>query len=133
MTPDNRQPRKRRRRRRRAGAPGENPGNVAPQGQPNGNVAIPGAIGQSIVTTLLAIAISLAFKSVPLKSGLVVGMAMSVASTVVLIRVLTDNKLLDSTAGHVAVGWLIEAVTGCSTFWHKCAVGGRVPGRCPDS
>src|SRR4051794_38710751 len=42
MTPDNRQPRKRRRRRRRAGAPGENPGNVAPQGQPNGNVAIPG-------------------------------------------------------------------------------------------
>src|SRR5437764_9103539 len=42
MTPDNRQPRKRRRRRRRAGAPGENPGNVAPQGQPNGNVAISG-------------------------------------------------------------------------------------------
>src|SRR5438045_3793467 len=37
MTPDNRQPRKRRRRRRRAGAPGENPGNVAPQGQPTGN------------------------------------------------------------------------------------------------
>jgi transcription termination factor Rho len=42
MTPDNRQPRKRRRRRRRAGAPGENPGNVAPQGQPNGNIAISG-------------------------------------------------------------------------------------------
>ena len=42
MTPDNRQPRKRRRRRRRAGAPGENPGNVAPQSQPNGNVAIDG-------------------------------------------------------------------------------------------
>jgi CPA2 family monovalent cation:H+ antiporter-2 len=71
------------------------------------NVAIPGAIGQSLVTTLLAVVISLAFKSVPLKSGLVVGMAMSVASTVVLIRVLTDNKLLDTTAGHVAVGWLI--------------------------
>jgi CPA2 family monovalent cation:H+ antiporter-2 len=34
-------------------------------------------------------------------------MAMAVASTVVLIRVLTDNRLLDSTAGHVAVGWLI--------------------------
>jgi transcription termination factor Rho len=43
MTPDNRQPRKRRRRRRRAGAPGqENSGNGAPQGQPNGNVALPG-------------------------------------------------------------------------------------------
>jgi len=71
------------------------------------NVALPGAIGQSLVTTILAIVISLAFQSVPLKSGLVVGMAMSVASTVVLIRVLTDNKLLDTTAGHVAVGWLI--------------------------
>jgi CPA2 family monovalent cation:H+ antiporter-2 len=34
-------------------------------------------------------------------------MAMAVASTVVLIRVLTDNRLLDSTAGHVAVGWLV--------------------------
>src|SRR3954471_5802578 len=44
------------------------------------NVAVPGAIGQSLVTTLLAILISLAFPSVPLKSGLVVGMAMSVAS-----------------------------------------------------
>jgi CPA2 family monovalent cation:H+ antiporter-2 len=34
-------------------------------------------------------------------------MAMAVASTVVLIRVLNDNKLLETTAGHVAVGWLI--------------------------
>ena len=34
-------------------------------------------------------------------------MAMAVASTVVLIRVLTDNRVLDTTAGHVAVGWLI--------------------------
>jgi CPA2 family monovalent cation:H+ antiporter-2 len=71
------------------------------------NVAVPGAIGQSLVTTLLAIAFSLAFPSMPLKTGLIVGIAMSVASTVVLIRVLTDNKLLDTTAGHVAVGWLI--------------------------
>ena len=34
-------------------------------------------------------------------------MAMAVASTVVLIRVLTDNRVLDTPAGHVAVGWLI--------------------------
>jgi CPA2 family monovalent cation:H+ antiporter-2 len=34
-------------------------------------------------------------------------MAMAVASTVVLIRVLTDNRMLDTTHGHVAVGWLI--------------------------
>ena len=43
----------------------------------------------------------------PIRSGLVLGMAMAVASTVVLIRVLTDNRLLDTTHGHVAVGWLI--------------------------
>jgi CPA2 family monovalent cation:H+ antiporter-2 len=34
-------------------------------------------------------------------------MAMSVASTVVLIRMLMDNRMLDSVHGHVAVGWLI--------------------------
>src|SRR5687767_5153302 len=70
------------------------------------NMAVPGAVGQSLVTTILAVLVAIAF-GVQIKSGLVVGMAMSVASTVVLIRVLTDNRLLDSTAGHVAVGWLI--------------------------
>jgi CPA2 family monovalent cation:H+ antiporter-2 len=69
-------------------------------------VAIPGAIGQSLVATLLAVLVAISFGERPI-SGLVIGMAMSVASTVVLIRVLTDNRLLDSTAGHVAVGWLI--------------------------
>ncbi|MDB5321356.1 MAG: ybaL 1 [Phycisphaerales bacterium] len=70
------------------------------------NVAIPGAIGQSLIATLLGAAVAMAF-GWPLKSGLVLGMAMAVASTVVLIRVLTDNRVLDTTAGHVAVGWLI--------------------------
>ncbi len=70
------------------------------------NVAIPGAIGQSLVATLLGVAVAIAF-GMPVKSGLVLGMAMAVASTVVLIRVLTDNHVLDTPAGHVAVGWLI--------------------------
>jgi CPA2 family monovalent cation:H+ antiporter-2 len=70
------------------------------------NVAIPGAIGQSLIATLLAAGVAMAFGA-PLASGLVLGMAMAVASTVVLIRVLTDNKVLDTTAGHIAVGWLI--------------------------
>ncbi len=70
------------------------------------NVAIPGAIGQSLVATLLALAFAAAF-GWPLKSGLVLGMAMSVASTVVLMRVLMDNRMLDTVHGHVAVGWLI--------------------------
>ena len=70
------------------------------------NVAVPGAVFQSLVATLLGAAVAAAF-GWPIRSGLVLGMAMAVASTVVLIRVLTDNRLLDSTAGHVAVGWLI--------------------------
>ena len=70
------------------------------------NVAVPGAIGQSLVATLLGVAVALA-AGWSFKSGLVLGMAMAVASTVVLIRVLTDNRELETTAGHVAVGWLI--------------------------
>ncbi|MCC7408913.1 MAG: cation:proton antiporter [Phycisphaeraceae bacterium] len=70
------------------------------------NVAIPGAIGQSLAATLLGAAVAVAL-GWPLKSGLVLGMAMAVASTVVLMRVLMDNRLLDTVHGHVAVGWLI--------------------------
>jgi CPA2 family monovalent cation:H+ antiporter-2 len=69
-------------------------------------VAVPGAIVQSAATTVVAVAICLAL-GWPLKAGLVLGLAMSVASTVVLIRVLSDNDALDTPQGHVAVGWLI--------------------------
>ncbi len=70
------------------------------------NIAIPGAIVQSTVATLLGLAVATAF-GWDLKSGLVIGMAMAVASTVVLMRVLIDNDALETTPGHVAVGWLI--------------------------
>ncbi len=69
-------------------------------------VAIPGAIGQSLFATLLGVVVALAF-GMTFKTGIVLGIALSVASTVVLIRVLTDNRLLDTQHGHVAVGWLI--------------------------
>lgn len=70
------------------------------------NVAIPGALGQSAMATVLGVVVALAF-GFTFKSGLVLGMAMAVASTVVLMRVLTDSRQLDTTHGHVAVGWLI--------------------------
>lgn len=70
------------------------------------NVAIPGAVVQSLVATLLAMAVFSAF-GMPLKTGAVLGMAMAVASTVVLMRVLMDADVLNSRQGHVAVGWLI--------------------------
>lgn len=69
-------------------------------------VAIPGALGQSFVATLLGIAVFSAFGfSVP--SGAILGMALAVASTVVLMRVLMDAQALQSPQGHIAVGWLL--------------------------
>lgn len=70
------------------------------------SVAIPGAIGQSLVATLLGIAVFAAF-GMPIKAGAVIGMAMAVASTVVLMRVLMDADALSTPSGHVAVGWLL--------------------------
>ena len=70
------------------------------------NVAIPGALGQSLIATLLAIAVFSAFGMSP-ATGAVLGMAMAVASTVVLMRVLIDADVLGARQGHVAVGWLI--------------------------
>ena len=69
-------------------------------------VAIPGAIGQSLVATLLGVLIFEAL-GFPVRSGVVIGMAMAVASTVVLMRVLMDADMLHSPEGHVAVGWLL--------------------------
>jgi CPA2 family monovalent cation:H+ antiporter-2 len=70
------------------------------------NVAVPGAVGQSLTATVLGVAVAVAY-GWPVRSGLVFGMAMAVASTVVLMRVLMDNRMLDTPHGHVAVGWLI--------------------------
>ncbi len=69
-------------------------------------VAVPGAIVQSLVATGCAIAI-FSMLGVPVRVGAVLGMAMAVASTVVLMRVLMDADILSSPQGHVAVGWLI--------------------------
>jgi CPA2 family monovalent cation:H+ antiporter-2 len=69
-------------------------------------VAIPGAIVQIAVATGLTVVIARAV-GWGLAAGVVLGLAVSVASTVVLIRVLSDNDALHTRAGHVAVGWLV--------------------------
>jgi CPA2 family monovalent cation:H+ antiporter-2 len=69
-------------------------------------VAIPGAIVQSAVATALG-AITMHQFGWSWKAGVVFGLAISVASTVVLTRVLTDNNALHSRAGHIAIGWLV--------------------------
>ncbi len=70
------------------------------------SLALPGAIGQSAVATVAGAAI-FHWMGWPLQAGVIVGMAMAVASTVVLLRVLSDRGLLASSHGHAAIGWLI--------------------------
>jgi monovalent cation:H+ antiporter-2, CPA2 family len=70
------------------------------------SVAIPGALGQMTLTTLLAFVVSQWWGwSVP--ASIVLGLAISIASTVVLLRGLIDNGLLNTHHGQAAVGWLI--------------------------
>jgi len=69
-------------------------------------VAIPGAVGQSLVATLLGMGMG-TFFGWDMSAGLVFGLSIAVASTVVLIRVLSDNNDLHTPTGHIAVGWLV--------------------------
>jgi CPA2 family monovalent cation:H+ antiporter-2 len=70
------------------------------------SVAVPGAIGQSLVATILGCLVAVGF-GWGWSAGIVFGLAISVASTVVLLRVLADNNDLHTPAGHIAVGWLV--------------------------
>jgi monovalent cation:H+ antiporter-2, CPA2 family len=69
-------------------------------------IAIPGSIGQILVASALGTMVVLSF-GMGVGKGIVLGIAVSVASTVVLIRVLSDNDLLQTNQGHIAIGWLI--------------------------
>lgn len=70
------------------------------------SVAIPGAIGQMLITMAVGFGLTRLW-GWPVSSGLVLGIAISIASTVVLLRGLMDNGLLNTRHGRVAVGWLV--------------------------
>jgi monovalent cation:H+ antiporter-2, CPA2 family len=70
------------------------------------NIAIPGAIGQTLVAATAA-AIIMHMLGGSWQVGVIIGLAIGVASTVVLVRVLSDQNLLHTPQGHIAVGWLI--------------------------
>jgi monovalent cation:H+ antiporter-2, CPA2 family len=70
------------------------------------NIAIPGAVGQIAVATALGAGLALLW-GWSLGAGLVFGLALSVASTVVLLRALEERQTLESVDGRIAVGWLI--------------------------
>ena len=69
-------------------------------------IAIPGAIAQIAVATGLGWALAWGMGWTPL-NGFVFGLALSVASTVVLLRAMEDRRLLETRRGRIAVGWLI--------------------------
>ncbi|HEI8867452.1 TPA: Kef family K(+) transporter [Serratia odorifera] len=70
------------------------------------SIAIPGAVAQIAVATLLGIGLS-HLLGWDLISGLVFGLCLSTASTVVLLRALEERQLIDSQRGQIAIGWLI--------------------------
>ncbi|HVQ10546.1 MAG TPA: monovalent cation:proton antiporter-2 (CPA2) family protein, partial [Methyloceanibacter sp.] len=69
-------------------------------------IAVPGAIAQIACATLLGMALG-HWLGWSLGAGLVFGLALSVASTVVLLRALQERRLVETGRGRIAVGWLI--------------------------
>ncbi len=69
-------------------------------------IAVPGAIVQIGFATLLGWGLG-ALMGWPTGGSLVFGLALSVASTVVLLKALQERRLIDSDRGRIAVGWLI--------------------------
>ncbi|NUA45496.1 Inner membrane protein YbaL [Dickeya solani] len=70
------------------------------------SIAIPGAVAQIVMATLLGAGLS-AVLGWSLPEGLVFGLCLSTASTVVLLRALEERQLIDSQRGQIAIGWLI--------------------------
>jgi monovalent cation:H+ antiporter-2, CPA2 family len=69
-------------------------------------IAVPGAVAQMGIATLLGWAFGL-WLGWGHGGGLVFGLALSVASTVVLLKALQERRQIDSEKGRIAVGWLI--------------------------
>lgn len=69
-------------------------------------IAIPGAVTQILIATLLGILLATAL-GWSWGAGLVFGLALSVASTVVMLRAMEEHNLVETDEGRIAVGWLI--------------------------
>jgi K+:H+ antiporter len=69
-------------------------------------IALPGAVVQIAVASLMGLGLAL-FMGWTIGAGLVFGLALSVASTVVLLRAMQERRLMETERGRIAVGWLI--------------------------
>ena len=76
------------------------------------NIAIPGAVGQIAMATLLGwgMAELMGWRHI---EGLIFGFSLATASTVVLLRAMEERRLLDTRRGKIAVGWLIVEDLAC--------------------
>jgi len=70
-------------------------------------IAVPGAVGQMLAATCMGTALAVYLWDWSLPGGILFGLALSVASTVVLLRALEEHSLMQSTNGQIAIGWLI--------------------------
>jgi CPA2 family monovalent cation:H+ antiporter-2 len=70
------------------------------------SIAIPGAVVQITCATVLGLLLGWLLDW-SFGAGLVFGLSLSTASTVVLLRALEERRLLDTSRGHIAIGWLI--------------------------
>lgn len=70
-------------------------------------IALPGAVVQMAAATVMGAALAVYAWDWTVEAGLMFGLALSVASTVVLLRSLEEHNLLQSTHGRIAIGWLI--------------------------
>jgi CPA2 family monovalent cation:H+ antiporter-2 len=69
-------------------------------------VAIPGSLAQTLFVALLGAVVGLAF-AMPLGEALLLGLALSVASTIVFFRALEDRRLMKTEEGRIGVSWLL--------------------------
>jgi len=69
-------------------------------------VALPGAFTQIIVATALGAGVATLW-GWSLGAGIIFGLSLSVASTVVLLRALEDRDMIKSDDGRIAIGWLV--------------------------
>ena len=70
------------------------------------HVAVPGALVQIAFVTTIGAAFGL-WQGWPTMGAVIFGLALSVASTVVVMRALEERRLLDTRRGRIAIGWLV--------------------------
>jgi monovalent cation:H+ antiporter-2, CPA2 family len=101
-------------------------------------IAIPGAIGQIIIATAIGAGMALLW-GWSLGASLVLGLSLSVASTVVLLKALEERNAVETPNGRIAIGWLIvEDLAMVLTLvllpaFAEAFGGGRASGHGPES